>query len=1789
MSVRHIGSIKDVDQFDALFFGIAPREAARMDPQQRLLLEVAWEALEVAGLSPEAMSGQSTGVFVGIGAADYAKVFMHYENYYRCIDAHVGTGNALSIAANRVSYVLDLRGPSIAVDTACSSSTVAIHSAIQSLRNRECNAAIAGGVNLILTPETTIAFSKAHMLSTDGHCRPFDSGANGYVRGEGCGLLVLKRLTDATRDRDNILGIIRASAVNQDGRTSGITAPNARSQQAVIRAALAQARWMPDRVEYIEAHGTGTPLGDPIEMESLTRIFRRNHADDAPCYVSSVKANIGHTETVSGVAGIIKVLLMMQHGQIPAQLHFQQLNSHISLEGTRLEIPSSNREWHRNGTPRTAGVSSFGFGGTNTHILLEESVAAPMPIVERDRPQHLLTLSAKTETALDAILQSYGTYLSDHPKVQLADICHTANVGRSHFNHRLAVTAVDTAEMRDKLAQLTEGKKPTGTWRRQTKAAASPKVAFVFTGQGSQYVQMGRELYDTQPTFRRTLEQCEDILRPWLERPLLSVLFPKDGEASPLDETAYTQPALFALEYSLAKLWMSWGIQPALVLGHSVGEYVAACIAGVFSLEHGLQLIAQRARLMQQLPRDGMMAVVFAPSARVEAALATCSDRVAIAAFNGPDNTVISGDIDTVRDLLDAFALEGIRTQALTVSHAFHSPLMDPMLDEFEAFAATLDYAAPKIPLVSNLTGTLMGKEPPSADYWRRHVRNPVRFAEGIELLKSHEIAAVLEVGPTSSLLGMARRCLPEFKAAWLPSLRKGQDDWSSMLASLAEMYMLGTKVSWSGFDAEWPRRRMILPTYPFQRSRHWLDPTTPERSLTSGSSGPSLHPLLGHHVPTALDSELFENRISSHWPTYLVDHQVQGSPVLPAAAYVEQALAAAAQAFGPGNHHLLDVEFQQAMFLPQRVSRTVQLSVAPEQSSARPFETFSVAVDADPSTKWTLHAAGRLQHANVSNGKRPQPIDLDSIRNRTSDCTAQQHFYDEMRERTLDYGPNFQMLDSLARLDGEAIAEVHLPESIKREMSQYHIHPVLGDALFQSMAGLVPRESDGSLSSYTYMPVAVRRVQFFATLTETMLVHAVRTSKVEQASPETVEGDVSLVDEQGQVLVQFLGVRVQRVARASQGSSSTDVRDWLYRVSWRPAALEATTTVPSRWLIFCDDSGIGAELAEQARRQGGEALLVRPGETFGKLPVHNGDVPGYVIDPANEDHYRSLLEQAIGSSPDAVIAHLWSLDLDDPSESPEQSLADSRALGCHSVLHLVRQLARRNTGRPPRLALVTRGAQSIDETTAEIAVAQSPLWGLGRVVAMENPELRSRLIDLDPKQDAVVAASQLWQELAAVNHEEQIAFRNDSRLIARLEAAPHALPTEESTNGGDNETSVPTGRPFRLRFNKAGSFDTLRYEAMQRGTPAEGQVELAVHAAGINFSDILKVMGLYPGITDPVVPLGIEAAGIVTAVGPGVTRFRVGDEVLGVVPFSLASHARTAEYALVPMPRNINFRQAATIPITFLTAHYALCKLAQLDRGERVLIHAAAGGVGLAAIQIAQHLGAEVFATAGSDEKRDVLRRLGVKHVFSSRSLDFAEQIMEVTGREGVDVVLNSLPGEAIASSLGVLRAYGRFLEIGKTDIYQNRKIGLLPFQDNLSYFAIDLDRLLRQRPATVTSLFAEVMQLFENGVYQPLPLTEFPARNVAGAFRYMAQRKNIGKVVVSIDAVTGSDEDASSPSQGHASSGTYLITGGLVRWDCKSPKDWQPTACGISHCFRAASQLTRARRSSRRLSPPV
>jgi len=1795
MSIRTGGFVDDVDQFDPMFFGIAPREAGKMDPQQRLLLEVAWQSLEQGGLAPETLSGSPTGVFIGIGGTDYSKIPNQFDNYLEHIDAHGGTGNALSIAANRLSYVFNFHGPSMAVDTACSSALVAVHLAVQSLRNHECDAALAGGVNLILTPEVTIAFSKARMLSASGRCRPFDAAADGYLRGEGCGIIVLKRLTDAARQRDNILAVLRGVAVNQDGRTSGITAPNSRSQAAVIRAALASAGLSAEQVGYIEAHGTATVLGDPIEVEGLREVFRRRGGDQPPCYMGSSKAHVGHLETASGMAGMIKVILMMQHGLIPRQAAFEQLNPNMPpLEDTRLVIPREPIEWPTGREPRIAGVSSFGFGGTNVHVVLEEASAAETRPPENDRPLHLLALSAKTKTAVEKLSDTYRQYVDDHPDASLADICHSAATGRSHFNHRLAVVAGSREALRAELEKARQGQRSAAVRSGQVKLVKRPKVAMLFTGQGSQHVGMGRILFETQPVFRDALKQCDEILYDFLDEPLLTLLYGEPGRESPLDETIYTQPALFAVEYALAALWRSWGIEPDVVLGHSIGEYVAACIAGVFSLEDGLRLIADRARLMQQLPKNGSMAAVFASPARVAEMLQPYKEQVCIAGANGPENTVISGQAEALRAVVEQFDAAGVGTRMLAVSHAFHSHLMDPILDDFGTLAAEVEYHAPRIPLASNLTGQIVTDDVPDADYWRRHIRSTVRFAEGMQRLAELEVNAMLEVGPMPHLSGMGRRCLPKSEALWIPSLRKGKDEWQTMLAGLAELYVLGVKVDWSGFDRPWPRRRLELPTYPFERSRHWFDPKGATRRGSSTGRGPTLHPLLGSRLPSALETTLFEVRLSSRSPKYLVDHQVQGSPVMPAAAYVEQALAAARQVFGPGRHLVEDLSIEEAMFLPQGSGRVVQTTVAPETAGRSTCEIHSTPADSqDEKPHWNLHACCQLRHAETADDDHPRPaIDLAEFRSRAIAVKDHAEFYELMSSRGLAYGPAFQALKDLHFADRDALAEVGLNEEVAAELDRYHLHPALLDAGLQLIAGVVPLQPDGSYSPYTYMPVGMRSVRIHRELAGQMFAYAVRTSADEGPSPESLQADVYLLDAEGRPLASICGVRVQRLGRTPLREQDVDIRNWLYRINWQPQPLPETehSDAPpaaavrqGNWLIFSDAAGVGHLLAESLRQQGSRCVCVSPGQQF-LAPADDdpGSAESYCIDPLNGEHYRKLLEEAFAAERPACagIVHLWSLDIPGPDEQQVAWLEDARRLGCGSVLQLLQQAARQRFAKPPGLYLVTQAAQSLGQEAEAVAVGQSALWGMGRVAAMEHPEMRCRLVDLDPAEQLQsdrglsqfsrsenegsrglsqfsrsengtvplrsLLLTRLLAELAAGDGEDQVAYRGGTRYAARLEQDPDALGAKEES-AGDGKLSVPRQGAFQLRIPNPGSIDSLRFETFERRRVEAGQVEIEVRAAGLNFSDVLKALGLYPGITDEIVPLGIEASGIVTAVGQGVERFKPGDAVTGVVPYAFGSHAVSTEYALVYKPRSMTDEQACTIPITFLTAYYALRRLADLQPGERVLIHAGAGGVGLAAIQIAQHIGAEIFATAGSDRKRDYLRSLGVPHVMNSRTLQFADEIMHVTRRQGVDVVLNSLPGEAITKSLGVLGAYGRFLEIGKTDIYQNHKIGLLPFQDNLSYFAIDLDRMFRQRPDYVRRLFAELIGHFEAGDYRPLELTRFGVEQITAAFRYMTQRKNIGKVVVSMAERPQQSDETQAPTQPVRKDGTYLITGGL------------------------------------------
>jgi myxalamid-type polyketide synthase MxaB len=1728
-----------LDLFDASFFGISHREANDMDPQQRLLMEVAWEALENGGLAPDKLAGSKSGVFIGIGGVDYTHLSLRAENHLSRISAYMGTGNSHSIAANRLSYFLDLRGPSVALDTACSSSLVAVHLACQSLWTSECDLALAGGVNVILTPEVSIAFSQAHMLASDGRCKTFDAAADGYVRGEGCGIVVLKRLSDALAARDRVLALVRGSAVNQDGRSNGLTAPNALAQRAAVLAALERSGVAPSQIDYVEAHGTATPLGDPIEMRALAEALAAGRAPGQLCLVGSVKTNIGHLETASGIAGLIKVVLAIQHQEIPAHLNFRNLNPHIQLQDSPLAIATERRPWRPGGKRRFAGVSSYGFGGTNAHVIIEEGPPESVSQNALERSAHLLVLSAKGVNALRQTASRIADRVGSLGPEALPDICFTANTGRTHFPHRLAVPASSPAEFLRKLHAFAEGAESPSVHHGHVQGYRRRKLAFLFTGQGSQYCGMGKRLFDEQPTFRSTLQTCAEIVAPFLDQPLLRVLFPSHGEDSPINSTAYTQPALFAMEYALAQLWLSWGIRPDVVLGHSVGEYVAACVAGVFTLEDGLRLVAERARLMQTLPRTGVMYSVFCPEQQIAAEIAPYPDLVSIAAVNGPEHTVISGERDVVEKIAAKLCSQGLSCRGLAVSHAFHSPLVEPVLDTFAQAAGRIRFAAPRIPLVSNLTGTLMDDAyTPGPDYWQRHLRATVQFARGMSQLDAIGCNLFLEVGPSPVLLGMGKACLPKKDALWLPSLRQGEDAWRTLLDSLSAIYVHGVPVDWEGFDRDYDRRKIVLPTYPFDRQSCWLESYKNRRyevfDEPTGNARPTGHPLLGNRLPTA--HATFQVQLGAESHVYLGDHVLDGVALLPGSAYVEMGLAGGVAACGGAACRLSEIEFRRAMLLPEGKTKTAEVAVLPDPFGDLSFQVYGREDDAEQET-WTLHAVGKIQPLPAT----ATPIEIDAapdvIRARCSGEIRGADFYSQLREAGFGYGPQFQSVDRIWLGNREALAELCVPDSLEPALSAHQIHPAVLDACFQVLAAAASTETSKRKSASLYVPVSIKRFELWDRPDREFLVHA-RLAADGEVAPTVLEGDVHLIDTSGRVIGSVLGLRSQRIDREPTIAAEA-VDECLSEIQWDPVELKTfEEQSPTRWLIFADQGGRAEAVAERLQARGDTCVLV-----FAGRQARDAHPNRYYVDPGSSDELPRLIEQLRldNGRQHYGVVHLWSLDC--PEQLTTESLQPAQKLGCLSILHLIHALSTFTWRVAPRLWLVTAGAQEVGPTDT-VSVAQSPLWGLGRTITHELPEFGCTCVDLSAT--AISDEIALFcDQVRSGDPENQIAFRGRHRYVARMRRRQRSGRLSAGCHRG-SALALPHGCAFRVENTAPGSLDGLALGPSSRRKLAPLEVEIEVKAAGLNFRDVMKAMGIYPTAGDHLAWLGDECAGTIAEVGNCVREFRPGDEVIAIGPACFSSYMNTLSALVVSKPAALTFEEAATIPVAFTTAHYGLHHLARLAPGERVLIHAAAGGVGLAAVQIAQGREAEIFATAGSLQKREFLRSLGVKHVFDSRTLTFAAEILDVTGGKGVDVILNSLSGEAIPKSLAILSPCGRFVEIGKRDIYQDSKLGLWPFRKNLSFFAVDMERLFQERPDFAKSLLREVMHHFEEGRFKPLPFKEFSVTNAASAFRYMAQAKQIGKVVLSFAEPPSTEPRAPSLPK-LRDDATYLVTGGL------------------------------------------
>jgi len=1360
---REGGFIDGIDLFDPHFFRISPREALTLDPQQRLLLEVAWEALEDAGESADAVRGSNTGFFVGMSWHDYER--NTYGMDPERLDAYSAMGNTQSIAVGRLAFVLGAHGPTSMVDTACSASLVAVHAACQSLRAGEADMVLAGGVNLMISPLSTIFCCKVKALSPDSRCKTFDAAADGYGRGEGCGLVVLKRLSDALADGNHIRAVIRGTAINHDGPSSGLTVPNRGAQADVIRRALDNGDIDPLDVGYVEAHGTGTSLGDPIEVGALGDALGKGRSSDRPLRLGSVKTNFGHLEAAAGIAGLMKAVLAIEHGRIPPHLHFRHPSPNIAWDDFPVEVPTRTVPWLAG--PRLAGVSAFGFSGTNAHMVLGEAPAVEQKALASGRTREILCLSARDEPALRSMAQQYAAALAGNGPTELADVCHSANAGRARFAERLAVVTADSVQMAEQLGRFArEGKAP-AVVSGKSGAHRRDKIAFMFTGQGSQWSGMGRGLYESQPVFREAMNTCQQLLTDELELPLLDVMFGigrAADKADLLDQTGYTQPALFVLEWSLAQLWRSWGVHPALVMGHSVGEYAAACVAGVFSLTDGLRLIAARGRLMQALPSGGVMVAVSADEPKVARALQGHEAAVSIAAVNGPREIVVSGAGEAVAKVLAGLRDEGIETRNLTVSHAFHSPLMEPMLDEFEKQLSSVALSSPKIGLISNVSGALVGDEMARPSYWRNHVRAAVRFADGARALARAGASVYLELGPHPVLTGMGQRCVDEPQALWVAGMKRDGMDEEEVLRCKGQLFVRGIEQDWRAFDAEIPRRRVRVPTYPFQRKRYWVDAQGygSLQSRAGGGQNRPEHPLLGRRVAAAVlqrGTTLLESRISVQSPPWLADHGVFGQHVPPATMFMEMALAAGRDCLEVSRPGLSNVAIHQPLFLGDENPATLQSVLEPAEGGRYRFRILSL----EPATSagnadWILHATGEIHSLSTSGETSSRPQDV-----LASEGVSIARIYQDFSEQGLELGSAFRTLRRIWKSGEDAWAQVSIDGSLEQEGRRYCIHPALLDACGQLIASAFP-PAPGAL----FLPIGVEQL--------TVLRHGVTSGWLRgRLRPDGAAGtslrvaDIELFDDVGALALRVEGATTRLARREDvRRGMDRDTNQFYFARHWEAATVAAEQMVPEtrQWLVFATANATmansaAADLVASLRKAGDSVILVNPGKTFVA-----GDDGQCEIDPSLSQHYQALIDMCRNRQ-DASRLGLVYFGTSD--QAPVADPGVTEALGCGGVPLLLRALGTAGYANSARLWLVSRATQRTGVSGEQLSTAGAALWGLGAVVTLEHPELRCVRIDLDA-QGGQGEAELLQRELLENGVEDQVAFRKGQRLVARLQ-----------------------------------------------------------------------------------------------------------------------------------------------------------------------------------------------------------------------------------------------------------------------------------------------------------------------------------------------------------------------------------------------------------------------------------
>lgn len=1682
--IAKIGALRDIGDFDAAFFGISPREAEAMDPQQRLLLEVTWEALEHAAIPPETLRESRTGVFVGMCPNDYGAAATDPA----AIDIYSATGIAPSVAAGRIAYHLGLQGPALVVDTACSSALVALHLAVQSLRAGECDLALVAGVNLIVSPQSMISMSKLRAPSPSNRCAPFAAAADGLVRGEGCGVVVVRRESAARAAGDRVLASIVATAVGQDGRSNGLTAPNGRAQEQVLRAALREARIEADRIDYIEAHGTGTPLGDPIELGALAAVFGDR---DRPLIVGSAKSNLGHLEPAAGIAGLLKAVTVVRDRIVPPTLHFDRPNPLVDWDRMPIQVADRARELPGD-QPVYAGVSAFGFSGTNAHTIL---CGPPAPAMgeesgETDRELLALPLSAATETALRQLADRWRDRLGDAGAQQCRDLCFTAG-RRAALDHRAVVIGETGGALQRGLTAIAEGRDRAGVVRGRRSAEPGPLI-FVFSGFGGQWTGMGAQLMADHPVFAAAVRRCAAAFDPHLPLDIADLLARGESDGGRIE---LAQPMIFAVQIGLSALLAHYGFRPDAVVGHSVGEIAAAHAAGALSLTDAATIIRHRNRVLRAVEGNGGMLSIPIGADELGGWLERIEGDFDLAAVNGPSQVVVSGSVADLDRLEKALAAAGHDPRRVKIDSAAHSRQLEPHLAEFaENIESIRPAPSGRAAFVSTVDAEYLPTGALTADYWIRNLRNTVRLDAAVGRVLADGPATFVEIGPNPVLVdGIRHRLDTAGSGLVVGSLKRNGYARRDILELLARLHVHGQAVDWPTVGAA--GRITDSPSYPWQRKRFWArsdwdsaeDRRSGQRSVESAVTG----------------ERILQRTVDVQRAPWLLDHAVGDITVAAGAWSVNLAAAARSEhGLGPGCH-FADIRFDRVLTLSAEQPRQVQVVLRENEFRicARSGEP------GGPTSVWSEHVRGRIVADDAETDTVPGLAAARQV------CTTRldpQELYATYARSGTHYGPAFRTVTELSVGAGHALGRVQAAAGARDREGGVTVAAVL-DGCFQVVGALAGAE--------LFLPAAIGALHIGDRIPDQVYAHV--RNYVRDGRRQTADLDIYGID--GDLVATVRALTATRVDATAEAS--------VLAVDWLPRPPGGSSGLSGRWLVAgaanpADDDDTAISVAGLSRRiadAGGESMI---------LPL-----------PAAVDLAADEVESFAATVPSGAVDHLVYLA---GTEDGATTFADLAAL-----LTLTRTLVTRTPA--PRLWVITRGGQAVAAECVD--PWQAALWGFGTALAAEHPELRTTLIDLAA--DAGIDrddAADLVAEFAD-GGERHIALRSGVRYLARLDRVRLA-PDVPVVRAGSRDFGVDIDAPGRLR--------TLTLRARPRPHPGPNEVVIEVAAAGVNFADVMWAMGFFTDPEADAVSLGSECAGTVVAVGADVASLAVGDAVVAVASNCLATCA-VADAALVyRLPDGFSPVEAAALPTAYTTACYALERLARARPGRRVLIHSATGGTGSAAVAVARQHGLEIFATAGTEAKRDYLRGLGIEHVFDSRSVAFEQQVLAATGGAGVDIVLNSLSGAAAEASLRIVAADGIFLELGKRDIYAAGKLPLEQFTRRITYTAVDMAGLYRERPEIFAELLHETLDRVVAGELETLPVQCHPIASAGEVFRVMSTGGHIGKVVLTTGEAADTEIERGA-AQGLGEPGCHLITGGLGGLGLELARDL--AARGVAH----------------------